>query len=88
MARGAHHGGSLERSSCARLLYLLLVGLSLTTGLGCGAQPASSDAAVDISRIKELTTLYVSYLNRNAGRPPASEEVFKRYVAERGEPLF
>jgi hypothetical protein len=70
------------------LLYLLFLGLSLTTGLGCGSQPAASDSAVDISRIKELTTLYMSYLNRNGGRPPASEEEFKRYVAESGEPLF
>jgi hypothetical protein len=56
--------------------------------LGCSTQESGSDGTTDVSRIKEITMLYVSFLNRNSGRPPANEEEFKRYVAERGEPLF
>ncbi len=69
-------------------LRSLLVYTSLIVVFGCSSQEAGTGAAADTSRIKELTTLYTSFMNRNAGRPPATESEFKQYVAERGEPLF
>ena len=85
---GANHRCSLEPSSGTKALrYWLLVGLSLSVGLGCASEQAASDAAPDDSRIKPLTSMYAGYTNRN-GNPPASEEEFKRFVAESGEPLL
>jgi hypothetical protein len=88
MTSDANYHGRLQQSGGGRLLVLILVCLSLTEGLGCGSQGAATDAEADPSRIKELTTLYMSYMNRNGDRPPASEAEFKRFVAERGQPLF
>lgn len=54
---------------------------------GCSSG-AGDTSEPDVSRIKQLTALYASYLNRNADRPPASEVEFKRYIAERGDPVL
>jgi hypothetical protein len=66
----------------------LLISLGFIVAAGCGSGQSGGDAAPDTSHIKELTTLYVSYMNRNAGRPPASDAEFKKYVADNGGPLL
>jgi hypothetical protein len=68
--------------------WALVVAVSLIAGSGCNSQQAASDAAPDTSHIKELTMLYAGQMNRNAGRPPASEAEFKRSVAENGAALL
>jgi hypothetical protein len=55
---------------------------------GCGSGATTGNGAPDDSRIKPLTTLFTSYMNRNGGRPPANEAEFKKYVAERGAALL
>jgi hypothetical protein len=56
--------------------------------MGCRSEQSASDAAPDDSRIKPLTMMYASYMNRSAGRRPASQQEFKSYIAERGEQLL
>jgi hypothetical protein len=65
-----------------------LVCASFMVVFGCGSREVGTGAEADPSRINEIATLYTSYMNRHAGRPPATESEFKQYVAERGEPLF
>jgi hypothetical protein len=64
----------------------LLAGITIIAIAGCTSQVAE-DAAADTSRIKSLTALYTSYMNRQ-GNPPPNEAEFKRYIADRGEPLL
>src|SRR5688572_10971572 len=71
-----------------RFLALFFICCSLIVALGCGSQQTGTDAAPDDSRIKQVTTLYASYINSRGGVPPASEAEFKRYVAESGGPLL
>jgi hypothetical protein len=78
---------ALNISTLVRLRSLLVCA-SLIVAFGCGSQEAGTGAGADPSRIKELATLYTSFMNRHAGRPPATESEFKQYVVERGEPLF
>jgi hypothetical protein len=75
------------RHNAAAIVCILVAGLIMTGGTGCNSQVAGDSAAADVSRIKALTTFYTSYMNRNGG-PPPSEAEFKRYIAEKGEPLL
>lgn len=61
--------------------------LGLVNVVGCSSG-ASDTSEPDVSRIKQLTALYASYLNRNADRPPANEGELKQYIAERGDPVL
>jgi hypothetical protein len=74
-----HHEGHRFSSSLACLSLMLI---------GCSSHQTRSDAAPDDSHIKPLTMLYVSYMNRSAGRRPANQQEFKNYIAKRGEPLL
>jgi hypothetical protein len=74
--------------SQSRRIYRVFVSCSLAMALGCNSQQSGSDGTTGVPRIKGLTALYISFMNNNAGRPPASEDEFKRYVAEKGGPVF
>jgi hypothetical protein len=66
---------------------ILLTGWVTLSSTGCNSQVSSDNGAADTSRIKALTMLYTSYMNRHGGAP-ASESEFKRYITETGKPFL
>lgn len=75
----------VHQASPGVLCRAMIISCSLMLA-GCGGEQQAA-AQRESSHLKPLVVIYGQYLART-GQPPPSEEVFKKFVAERGTPLL